>query len=130
MSVIKYSLIAILISIIYSQTQVIGQIINPIVGGPIQIGSTHQIIEVKTSGIVALSLTAGVTNTILLAPALLNENNVPSPMTGFTYSYSINNLPVWASFSSINNTLKINPPLTYRGGAQIEIIYSDSKNFK
>jgi hypothetical protein len=74
MSVVKYSLIAILISLIYAQTQVIGQIGNgyPFVGGSIQTGSTHQIIEIKTSKIITLSLTTGVSNTILLAPALLN----------------------------------------------------------
>lgn len=131
MSAIKYSLIIILISIICTQTQGIGQTVSwhPIVGGPIQIGS-YQTIQVKTAGVVTLSLVTGVSNTILLAPALLNENGVPSPLTGFTYSYTINNLPVWASFSGANNTLKINPPLTYRGGAQIEIVYLDSKNIK
>lgn len=55
---------------------------------------------------------------------------MPSPLTGFTFSYTFTGLPVWGIYLATNNILRFNPPVNFNGEIDLTINYSDSKNIK
>lgn len=50
------------------------------------------------------------------------------PLVGFSYGYKVSGLPSWASYFPANNTIRMNPPLTFNANVSLIVSYSDFKN--
>lgn len=77
---------------------------------------------------VTIFLTPGFLNQIILSPALISAEGIPVPVVGFNYSYSMNSLPNWASFSKANNSIILRPPNNWNSQSSIIVTYSDFRN--